>query len=154
MMNEDKTYATIYFAQAPLVVIPFINGASQYMGRPALQSGHLPTTRLSATQPQTPRVKKRKHTANTIKINTPHTIPLLKPPHISSNIHNNPCRLMGPDKREFRAELAVQRQKVCVAEAGCFDADEYLMGFWRWDWDVIVDLVRLVVGVDLDCFHC
>lgn len=41
-----------------------------------------------------------------------------------------------------------------MAETCSFDVNEDLVGFWGWDWDVIVDFVGFVVGVDLDCFHC
>lgn len=41
-----------------------------------------------------------------------------------------------------------------MAETGCFDANEDLVGFWEWNWDVIVEFVGFVVDVDLNCFHC
>lgn len=41
-----------------------------------------------------------------------------------------------------------------MAETRCFDADKDLVGFWGRDWDVIIDCIGFVVGVDLDCFHC
>jgi hypothetical protein len=41
------TYATMYSDHPPSTMIPFIFGASQEMGWPALQSGHLPVHKHS-----------------------------------------------------------------------------------------------------------